>query len=172
MVIVQHMPPGFTRSLAARLDAVSAMEVVEAEPGMKIQPGRALIAPGGSHVHVRQVRGALEVEVAPGPRVNGHCPSVDILFQSVHAALGGNAVGVLLTGMGRDGAEGLKRLRDAGATTLVQDEASSVVYGMAREAVELEAAEQIVPLGMLARHIVAAATGPAPQPGVARASLP
>ncbi len=146
MVIVQHMPTGFTRAFAERLDGVSRISVKEAEGGDRVVPGRALVAPGGQHMFVRRSGVRLEVAVRSGPPVNFHRPSVDVLFQSVARTVGMNAVGILLTGMGGDGASGLLELRAAGAHTVAQDEESSVVFGMPKVAIELGAAAEVVSL--------------------------
>jgi two-component system chemotaxis response regulator CheB len=157
MVIVQHMPQHFTRSFAARLDSLCAMHVVEAAGGELVEPGVAIIAPGDRHAVLRR-RGAVPyVEVRGGPRVNRHRPSVDVLFKSVARADTCEAVGVLLTGMGSDGARGLLEMKEAGAHTLVQDEASCVVYGMPREAMRLGAARETTPLEAIAAEILRAA---------------
>jgi len=140
-LITQHMPPVFTRNLATRLDRMCAPSVVEATHGAPLRPGVIYIAPGGDqHLEVTG-RSALACSLKPGSLVNGHCPSVDRLFASVARAAGPRAVGVILTGMGRDGAQGLLEMRQAGARTIAQDEASSVVYGMPKAAVEIGAAE-------------------------------
>lgn len=149
-VITQHMPPVFTRNFAMRLDKTCAPTVREAEDGAPLQAGTIYVAPGGDfHLRVEQTSG-LRCKLQQSALVNGHRPSVDVLFESVTAAVGGRAVGVLLTGMGRDGAQGLLRMRQAGARTLAQDEASSVVYGMPRAAADLGAVEQQLPLSRIA----------------------
>lgn len=131
IVVVQHMPEGFTGMYAKRLNTICQMEVKEAENGDKIQRGRILIAPGGLHLRVvKSATGGFSVTCTPGEKVSGHRPSVDALFQSVANAVGKNAVGIILTGMGRDGAEGLLQMKKNGAFTIGQDEQSSVVYGM------------------------------------------
>ncbi len=150
-VITQHMPPVFTRNFAQRLDKTCAPAVCEAEDGMPIQAGHVYLAPGGDHhLRVEGGTGGLRCRLQASGAVNGHRPSVDVLFDSVAAAMGAKAVGVILTGMGRDGAAGLKRMRDAGARTIGQDEASCVVYGMPRAAYELGAVEQQLPLSRIA----------------------
>lgn len=149
-VITQHMPPVFTRNFAMRLDKTCAPTVREAEDGAPLQPGTIYIAPGGDfHLRVEQA-GGLRCKLQQSGLVNGHRPSVDVLFDSVTAAVGGRAVGVLLTGMGRDGAQALLRMRQAGAHTIAQDEASSVVFGMPRAAADLGAVEQQLPLSRIA----------------------
>jgi two-component system chemotaxis response regulator CheB len=134
VIIVQHMPEKFTLSFAKRLNAISAIEVKEAEHHDLVLPGRALVAPGGSHMMVKRDGLQYYVEVVNGPLVSRHKPSVDVLFRSVAKAAGKNAVGVIMTGMGDDGARGMKELRDAGASTYAQDESSCVVFGMPKEA--------------------------------------
>jgi two-component system chemotaxis response regulator CheB len=139
-LITQHMPPVFTRNLAQRLDRMCAPQVLEATHGAPLKPGIIYVAPGGD-MHLEVSGGGQACVLKPGGPVNGHCPSVDRLFMSVARHVGPRAVGALLTGMGRDGAQGLLDMRRAGARTFAQDEASSVVYGMPRAAVELGAAE-------------------------------
>ncbi|HJV24369.1 MAG TPA: chemotaxis response regulator protein-glutamate methylesterase [Aromatoleum sp.] len=153
IVIVQHMPERFTASFAARLDALCEIEVREARSNDRVIPGRALIAPGGRHMQLRRSGAQYVVEVSDGPLVNRHRPSVDVLFRSVAKGAGRNALGVIMTGMGDDGARGLKDIHDVGGVTLAQDEASSVVYGMPREAVKLGAVNRSVPLGAIAGEI-------------------
>ena len=146
IVVVQHMPEKFTAAFAARLDALCDSEVLEAKDGDRALPGRVLIAPGGRHMSVRRDGAQYRVHVADGPPVNRHKPSVDVLFRSVAECAGRNAMGVIMTGMGDDGARGLKQMRDAGAQTVAQDEATCVVYGMPGEAVKLGAAQSELPL--------------------------
>ena len=151
-VIVQHMPEHFTAAFAARLNGLCPMEVREARSGDLVAPGVALLAPGNRHMVLRRSGAQFSVEVKGGPPVHYQRPSVDVLFHSVASQAGGNAVGTILTGMGADGAGGLLAMRQAGARTLAQDEATCVVFGMPREAIRLGAAEQVVPLqGMAAR---------------------
>lgn len=135
IVIVQHMPERFTSSFAERLNGLSEIEVKEAATGDRIYPGRALIAPGGKHTLVKRNGAQYVVEVVEGPLVSRHRPSVDVLFRSVAKSAGPNALGIIMTGMGDDGARGMKEMFDAGAKTLAQDEASCVVYGMPKEAI-------------------------------------
>lgn len=142
IVIVQHMPPVFTRLYAERLNASCALEVREAENRDKVQPGRVLIAPGNFHMRLKKAGKEYYVECFNGEKVNGHCPSVDILFNSVALTAGKEALGIILTGMGQDGVEGLLAMRSQGARTLGQDEASSVVYGMPKVAYEIGAVER------------------------------
>ncbi|MGD9546792.1 MAG: chemotaxis response regulator protein-glutamate methylesterase [Candidatus Krumholzibacteriia bacterium] len=152
-LIVQHMPPGFTAQFAANLDRICPMEVREARTGDVLQPGLALIAPGDRHLLLARKGGRLMVELRNGPRVSGHKPSVDVLFRTAADHAGGKALGVILTGMGKDGAEGLKLMHDRGAHTIAQDESSCIVYGMPREAVELGAATEIVRLDRIPEAI-------------------
>jgi two-component system chemotaxis response regulator CheB len=146
IVIVQHIPPVFSRMFAERMNSSTALSVKEAEHGDLIEKGKVLIAPGDRHLRVRKVGGLLRAEVSPGEKVNGHCPSVDVLFDSVASVCGDRAVGVILTGMGSDGARGLLAMRNAGARTIGQDESSSVVYGMPKTAFDIGAVEKQVPL--------------------------
>ena len=142
IVCVQHMPPGFTQMYAKRLDNVCRFQVKEAETGDRVLPGRMLIAPGGDrHMHLVKVGTGYQVEIKAGPKVNGHCPSVDVLFDSVAKAAGADALGIILTGMGGDGAKGLLAMRKAGARTIGQDESTCVVYGMPKVAYDLGAVE-------------------------------
>lgn len=154
MLIVQHMPRAFTGAFARRLDQLCAIEVAEATDGAEVRPGLALIAPGDRHLVLVREGGRLAVRLSAEPPVNHHRPSVDVLFSSVAAVAGAQAVGVLLTGMGADGAAGLLAMRQAGARTLAQDEASSVVYGMPREALSLGAVEEVVPIDRLAGRLL------------------
>lgn len=154
IVIVQHMPPGFTKQFAQSLTEISALEVMEAQGGDRIMPGRVLIAPGGLHMKVIRSGGVYLTQVEAGENVNGHCPSVEVLLQSVSQCVGANAIGVMLTGMGGDGAEGMLAMRLAGARTLAQDEASSVVFGMPRVAFEKGGAECLVPLASIPNTIM------------------
>jgi len=150
IVIVQHMPEKFTTALAERLNGLCAMEVKEAADGDRVIDGRVLIAPGGRHMQLQRSGAQYVVSVRDGPLVNRHKPSVDVLFKSVAACAGANALGLILTGMGDDGARGLREMRDAGASTAAQDEASCVVFGMPREAIRLDAAGEVLPLGQMA----------------------
>ncbi len=142
IVCVQHMPPGFTAMYAKRLNDQCRIQVKEAETGDRVLPGHMLIAPGGDrHMHLVKVGEGYQVEVKAGPKVNGHCPSVEVLFESVAKAAGADAVGIILTGMGGDGAKGLLSMRRAGARTIGQDESTCVVYGMPKVAYDLGAVE-------------------------------
>ncbi|MEQ8660181.1 MAG: chemotaxis response regulator protein-glutamate methylesterase [Gammaproteobacteria bacterium] len=154
IVIVQHMPEQFTAAFAARLDRLCEMEVREARTNDRVAAGRALIAPGGKHMLLRRSGAQYHVDVVDGPLVNRHRPSVDVLFRSVASQAGRNALGIIMTGMGDDGAAGLLEIRTAGGRTCAQDEASSVVYGMPREAVARGAAERSLPLDAFAREIL------------------
>jgi two-component system chemotaxis response regulator CheB len=154
IVIVQHMPEKFTAAFAERLNSVCAISVKEAQTGDRVAPGCALIAPGGKHMLLRRNGAQYFVEVVDGPLVNRHRPSVDVLFRSVAKCAGANALGVIMTGMGDDGAAGLLEMRNAGAYTVAQDEASCVVYGMPKEAVKRGAVERTVTLELIGREIV------------------
>ncbi len=154
IVIVQHMPEKFTAEFASRLDGLCHISVKEAQNNDRVVPGRALIAPGGRHMLLRRNGAQYFVEVMEGPLVNRHRPSVDVLFRSVAKCAGANALGVIMTGMGDDGAAGLLEMRKAGARTVAQDEESCVVYGMPKEAVKRGAVEKIIPLGAVAREIM------------------
>lgn len=155
-VVVQHMPPGFTRMFAEKLNQESQVQVKEAEDGDRISQGKVLIAPGGLQTSVVRSGGEYRVRVQEGERVNGHAPSVDVLFDSVAETVGSNAVGVVLTGMGRDGAAGLLKMRRAGARTLSQDEASSLIYGMPMEAWAYGGSEKQVSLSQVPLEILGA----------------
>jgi two-component system chemotaxis response regulator CheB len=153
IVIVQHMPEKFTEAFAARLHSVCAIEVKEARANDRVLPGRALIAPGGRHLLLRHNGAQYVVDVVDGPLVNRHRPSVDVLFRSVAKCAAANALGIIMTGMGDDGAAGLLEMRNAGAQTLAQDEDSCVVFGMPKEAIKRGAVQKTVPLGAIAREI-------------------
>jgi len=155
ILIVQHMPPVFTRMFAEALNRSSAVQVLEAEDGTPARPGTVLIAQGDLHMRVARRFGELVVTCDNDPKVSGHRPSVDVLFNSVADVVGPEAIGVLLTGMGRDGADGMVAMARRGAHCLAQDEASSVVWGMPREAWEAGAAEKLVPLDEMTREILA-----------------
>lgn len=159
IVITQHMPAGFTTSFAARLKSLCAIDVKEAQNGDWVVPGRALLAPGNFHLKLDRDGARYVVRVVDGPRVNRHKPSVDVLFESVARVAGKNAVGAILTGMGNDGAQGLLSMRNAGAVTIAQDEATCVVYGMPKEAAKLGGVQIVSPLEGVAGHIVAFASG-------------
>jgi two-component system chemotaxis response regulator CheB len=149
LVVVQHMPEKFTAAFAQRLDRICEIEVREARSGDRVIPGRAIIAPGGQHLVVKRSGAQYVVEVVAAPPVNRHCPSVDVLFRSCAKYAGRNATGVIMTGMGDDGARGLLEMHQAGARTLAQDEESCVVFGMPKEAIKLGAADRVVPLSAI-----------------------
>lgn len=155
ILIVQHMPEMFTGAFARRLDGLCAVRVKEAENGEAVLPGTAYIAPGHSHLLIRRAPGGgFQCELSRADPVNRHRPSVDVLFSSAAEFAGAAAVGVLLTGMGKDGARGLLEMRRAGALTIAQDAGSCVVYGMPREAAVIGAACEIVPLNDIAQHVL------------------
>lgn len=152
-LIVQHMPPGFTAMYAERLNQQCQVAVKEAKNGDKVTAGTVLIAPGDAQMRLVKVGGGYQVEVKPGPKVSGHCPSVDVLFESVAKAAGDRAVGVILTGMGKDGADGLLEMRKKGAHTIGQNESSCVVYGMPKVAYDIGAVEAQMDLSAIAQKI-------------------
>ncbi|HTT61083.1 MAG TPA: chemotaxis response regulator protein-glutamate methylesterase [Bryobacteraceae bacterium] len=156
IVITQHIPPVFSKAFATRLNQICAFEVKEAEDGDRVAPGRALVAPGNLHMLLRKAADGYCVAVKTGPRVCYQRPSVDVMFSSVAEAAGAHAVGVLLTGMGADGAQGMLKMRQAGAQTLAQDESTCVVFGMPREAIHAGAAGRVVPLPEMPQAILAA----------------
>ncbi|MDP1785041.1 MAG: chemotaxis protein CheB, partial [Sulfuricurvum sp.] len=153
-IIVQHMPANFTGPFAERLNSLCAMEVREARNGDSITPGLILIAPGDYHMVVRRSGARYYVEIGSGEKVSGHRPSADVLLNSVAKIAGSNAIGVILTGMGADGSRGLLAMRNAGARTIGQDEASCVVYGMPKVAYEIGAVERQMPLQKIANGIL------------------
>jgi two-component system chemotaxis response regulator CheB len=153
LAIVQHMPEQFTASFAKRLDSLSEITVKEASNGDRVLPGTALIAPGGKHMIIKRSGAYYHVEVLDGPQVSRHKPSVDVLFRSAAKFVGKNAIGIIMTGMGDDGAKGLKEMHDAGAHTIAQDEDSCVVFGMPKEAIKLGAADEVMSLSMIAKAI-------------------
>ena len=146
IVIVQHMPEKFTALFAERLNSLCQIEVREAKNNDRVIPGLALIAPGGRHMLLKRSGANYHVEVVEGPLVNRHRPSVDVLFRSVAKFAGKNATGIIMTGMGDDGARGLKEMLNAGAPTVAQDEATCVVFGMPKEAIKLGAVKKVLPL--------------------------
>jgi two-component system, chemotaxis family, protein-glutamate methylesterase/glutaminase len=154
IVITQHMPAGFTTSFAARLDSLCKIRVSEAQNGQRLLPGHAYIAPGGTQFHIERSGANYIAVVDDSPPVNRHKPSVEVLFKSCARVLGPNAIGVMLTGMGADGAEAMKEMRDAGAYNFVQDEASCVVFGMPKMAIQHGAAHEVLPLKQIARAIM------------------
>jgi len=149
IVIVQHMPEAFTRKFADRLDSLCKIRVKEAQDGDRILPGHALLAPGGHQMAVLRKGMEYGVRVYRGERVNRHLPSVDVLFSSCASSMGKNALGVLLTGMGNDGAHGMLEMKQAGAFNIAQDESTSVVFGMPREAIQLHAVDRVLPLDQI-----------------------
>jgi two-component system, chemotaxis family, protein-glutamate methylesterase/glutaminase len=156
IVIVQHMPAGFTRMFAERLKSLCAMDVKEAADGDRVVSGRILVAPGGYHLRIKRLGGEYIAQIRTGEPINGHCPSVEALFDSIAVNVGNNAVGLMLTGMGADGADALRRMRDAGARCFAQDQESSVVFGMPKEAFSRGGAERLVSLGEIPAVILAA----------------
>jgi two-component system chemotaxis response regulator CheB len=154
IVIAQHIPEAFSLPFTKRMDSLAAMSVVEPSDGQYIMAGHVYIAPGSKHLLVERDGARYRCRLNNGPPVNRHCPSVDVLFRSVAQNVGPNAVGVILTGMGDDGARGMKEMLDAGARTMAQDEASSVVWGMPGAAVKLGGAQEILPLGRVAENIM------------------
>lgn len=154
IVIVQHMPANFTKSFADRLDQLCAMRVKEAETNDSVEPGRCLIAPGNYHMVLRRSGARYYVEIKSGPLVGRHRPAVNVLFKSVAQYAGRNAVGVILTGMGRDGADGMKLMHEHGAATIAQDEASCVVFGMPKEAIATGGVDHVLPLSGIPASIL------------------
>ncbi len=154
IVVVQHMPAGFTDMFARRLDGLCSIRVREAQHGDRVEPGLALIAPGGRHLQLARDGRGYFVSVVDGPLINRHKPSVDVLFRSVARMAGGNALGIIMTGMGDDGALGLKEMRDAGASTIAEAEETCVVFGMPKEAILRGAVENVLPLHEIAAGLV------------------
>lgn len=154
IAIVQHMPEGFTKSFSNSLNQISKLEVKEAENGDKLYKGRVLIAPGNKHMLLKRVGKEYFVEIKEGPLVNRHRPSVDVLFRSAARYAGHNAIGIILTGMGNDGAKGMQELHDTGAYTIAQDENSCVVFGMPKEAIKAGAVDDVVALEKINEHII------------------
>ena len=155
IVVVQHMPERFTAMFAERLNGLCALEVREAKDGDRVLPGRALIAPGARHMMLKRSGAQYCVAVADGPVVNRHKPSVDVLFRSVAQVAGKNALGIIMTGMGDDGARGMKEMHDAGAKTIAEDESTCVVFGMPKVAIDLGGVDRVVPLDRIPQEIVA-----------------
>ncbi len=153
VLITQHMPPGFTRSFAQRLDSLCRITVSEAENGERVLPGHAYIAPGGRHMRLARSGSNYVVALDDGEPVNRHRPSVDVLFRSVAANAGPNALGVMLTGMGKDGAAAMLEMKRAGSFTIAQDEASCIVFGMPKEAIALGAVDEVLPLARIAARL-------------------
>jgi len=154
IVVVQHMPEKFTAAFAERLNSICEVEVMEAKKGDRVIPGRVLIAPGGKHLLLKLSGAQYQADVVEGPRVNRHCPSVDVLFRSVAKFAGRNALGIIMTGMGDDGARGMKEMHDIGAETIAQNEETCVVYGMPKEAVKQGAVDHCLALDAIASAIV------------------
>jgi two-component system, chemotaxis family, protein-glutamate methylesterase/glutaminase len=154
VLIAQHMPPGFTKSFAQRLNGLCRISVKEAEHGERVLPGHAYIAPGHAHLLLARSGANYIAHLSDDPPVNRHRPSVDVLFRSAAQHAGKNAVGVILTGMGKDGAAGLLDMRNSGAYTLAQDEASCVVFGMPREAIAMGGADEVAPLSEMSRRVM------------------
>jgi two-component system, chemotaxis family, protein-glutamate methylesterase/glutaminase len=154
VVITQHMPPGFTRNYAARLDGLCKISVREASDGERILPGHAYIAPGGMHLSVERSGANYIARVQDGDPVNRHKPSVEVLFKSAARVVGPNAIGIMLTGMGADGAKAMREMKDAGAYCVAQDEASCVVFGMPREAINAGAVQEVLPLSKISQHVL------------------
>ncbi len=159
LVIVQHMPEHFTATFSQRLNSICRIEVKEASDGDMVAPGLALIAPGGRHMLLERSGAFYQVRIKGGPMVHHQRPSVDVLFHSAARQAGGNVLGILLTGMGVDGAQGLLKMKDCGAYTIAQDEASSVIYGMPGEAVKLGAAREVLPLKEISTRIIKLLSG-------------
>lgn len=155
IVMVQHMPKLFTEPFAKRLDGQCLLKVAEAKDGDRVLPGHVYLAPGSHHLRVRKSGGGFVLVLSGEAPFNRHRPSVDVLFDSVAAEVGKNATGILLTGMGKDGAAGLLNMRQSGAWTIGQDEASCVVYGMPREAAEIGAVAEVAPLAAIGERLVA-----------------
>lgn len=154
IVVVQHMPAGFTTSFAQRLDGLCQIMVKEAQNGDPVNPGAALIAPGNYHMIIRRNGAKYYVEIKDGPMVHHQRPAVDVLFKSTARVAGQNSIGVILTGMGSDGAQGILEMKQTGAKTIAQDEKSCIVFGMPREAIKLGAVDKVVPLDLVAEEIV------------------
>jgi two-component system, chemotaxis family, protein-glutamate methylesterase/glutaminase len=154
VLITQHMPPGFTRSFAARMDGLSRIRVSEATDGERVLPGHAYIAPGDRHMRLAKSGSNYVIALDAGEPVNRHRPSVEVLFQSVASVAGANALGVMLTGMGRDGASAMLAMRNAGSFNIAQDEASCVVFGMPREAIAVGAVQEVLPVKQIADRLL------------------
>ena len=154
IVITQHMPPGFTSSFARRLDGLCRITVLEAQGGERIVPGHAYLAPGDKHLTLVRSGADYRIELTDGPRVSGHKPSVDVMFQSVAEAAGANSLAVILTGMGKDGAAGIRSIAEQGGFTMAQDEASSLIFGMPQEAIKTGCVKQIVSLDEVSLRLI------------------
>lgn len=155
IVMVQHMPESFTGAFARRLDSLSALSVIEAQGGEVLRPGQAYLAPGHSHMSIKRAAGGYRIELSRSDPVNRHRPAVDVLFNSVAVEAPGNATGIILTGMGKDGARGLLAMRQSGDWTIGQDETSCVVYGMPREADMIGGVAEVAPLADIAARLLA-----------------
>jgi two-component system chemotaxis response regulator CheB len=155
ILMVQHMPETFTPSFARRLDSLSKLTVIEAQGGERLKPGMAYLAPGHSHMRVRKSAGGHVLELSQDEPVNRHRPAADVLFQSMAEHVGKRAIGMILTGMGKDGAQGLLAMRQAGAWNIGQDQASCVVYGMPREAATAGALDEVASLAQIPRELLA-----------------
>jgi two-component system chemotaxis response regulator CheB len=153
VLITQHMPPGFTRSFAARLNSLTRLTVSEAVDGERALPGHAYIAPGDRHLRLTRSGANYQLALDDGPPVNRHRPSVEVLFRSVAQHAGPNAIGVMLTGMGKDGAQAMREMKDAGAYNIAQDEATCVVFGMPKEAIAVGAVDDVLPVQRIAQRI-------------------
>lgn len=162
ILIVQHMPPTFTRLLACRLDSATALTVIEAEHDMIAVPGTVYIAPGSHHLRASRTRNAIQLHLDMGQPENSCRPSVDVLFRSAAMVFGNRVLGVVLTGMGRDGLEGARAIRSAGGRVIVQDEASCVVWGMPAEVVKAGLADRVLPLDQIASELIWATNGAVP----------
>jgi two-component system chemotaxis response regulator CheB len=156
VLIAQHMPEGFTKSFAQRLNSYCRLKVTEAEGAERVLPGHVFIAPGHSHLLIKRSGANYVTELSQAPPVNRHRPSVDVLFRSAANYAGRNAIGVILTGMGKDGAAGMLEMKQAGAPTFAQDEATCVVFGMPKEAIALGGVDRVVALPDLAGEVIAA----------------
>ncbi len=154
VLVVQHMPEGFTTAFSKRLDDSSSLSVKEAADGDDVLPGHGYVAPGHSHMALVKRGDKYKLRIFKAEKVSGHMPSIDVLFNSIAEFTGGRSVGVIMTGMGRDGADGLLKIRENGGHTIAQNEETSVVYGMNRVAVEIGAVEEIVSLGNITDHII------------------
>jgi two-component system chemotaxis response regulator CheB len=163
IVVVQHLPPGFTKLYAERLNSLASLRVKEAAEGDRVIPGTVLIAPGGKQMRVVRSGGGFQVACVDEQSVCGHCPSIEVLFRSVATAAGKNALGVILTGMGHDGAQGLKEMLDQGAVTIAQDEESCIVFGMPKAAIKEGGAQHVLPLGDIATKILQTFTEKKPE---------
>ena len=153
VLITQHMPAGFTRSFAARLDGLCKMMVSEARHGERVLPGHAYVAPGNRHMKLTRCGTDYEIALDDGPPVNRHRPSIDVLFRSMAEVAGQNALGVMLTGMGRDGASAMLEMRHAGAFNIAQDEATCIVFGMPKEAIAAGAVHEVLPISRIAEAL-------------------